>query len=296
MSLRGKLSQLAAVMIGLMAMCFLTGCLEEKVLVVVKPDGSGKIVFSQKMLEIATEMIKKQSEAMGESEDNDPVLSQTQRTLPQKFGGDATITQKKRVKLSSGLGYVFVLSFDNIDNIRIPLTVLPVSHNTPSAYITFKQTKNNGISKLQVNIPEITPDKDVLAISKKKDIKEHPMSNRDKQQWQQIISEIPTLKGIKVSSKEDMFKVMMAGGSRNIILRLDGTLIKGDLPPLKAPKPEFQLFQLDWDTLLANKGFAYTLGEEKNANAQASQFLSMAKACDKGFSIPAKNKIILEFK
>ena len=100
---------LGLVLISLLA---LTGCVKSKILVSVKPDGSGYVVLTQ---------LTPGPEGMMFSRGESDNLSEKLQKVAERFGDGVTLAKSENVK---GKGFAAVFAFTNVATLNVPIVAL----------------------------------------------------------------------------------------------------------------------------------------------------------------------------
>jgi hypothetical protein len=286
----------------------LSGCIKQKILVRVKPDGSGTILVSAMYQKKIVEMVDKQmavqreqfakqgmnSEAMDKAL-KDPFFNEESfKQQAKMFGSDIEYLKAKKVKTSDGRGFIAVYAFKNIEDVKLDIAKLasPASkfgpQTPPEDAVSFKFTKGE-VAKLTVTIPKMERASDDDSDDSKGPT---PMTEEERAQ----LAGQGAMFGLtgKEVTKEEVLKKMYSDMSFSIGLQVDGTLVKSNAT-YQDPKKKGRctLFSIDFGTVLEDDKSCGRMARNKNPN-----FLSaiLVKEKIQGIKLEEKPEITVEFK
>jgi len=300
----------AVILIACIMLAF-TGCIKQKLVVKVKPDGTGNIIvsmiFNQDIVKAIEKQQKEQRKKMEEQGMDEKIMSQVLKDpffnedqlkkAAKRFGEGVEYVKAKKVKNASGRGYIAIYSFPDINNLKLDLAKLgspmPQFGNQPPSdnAVSFVLTKGK-VAKLKVSIPKA--DKEASEETTEEEIKPTPLSKQEKAQ---MMSQ-GVMFGLtgKETTKEEVFRKMYSNMSVSIDLEVVGQLIKSDAT-FKNPKKKGRctLFAMDFRTLLESDKICSKIVNDQTGKEFLNEMIS-TKAKVKGLKIEEKSEITLEFK
>ena len=286
-----------------------SGCIKQKIVVKVKPDGSGTIIISAMYQKAIVEMIDKQmamqkaqfeksgmdSAAMDKAM-KDPLFNEEQfEKQASMFGTDIEYIKAKKITNASGRGFMAAYAFKNIEDVNLDIDKLitpgpKFGNQEPSEdSITFKFKKGD-VSVLTVNIPK----RETAAAEDAKDAPKGPTPLTEQEKAQ--MGGQGAMFGLtgEEQTKEEVIRKMYGDMSMNISLQVVGTLVKSNAT-YKDPKKKgcCTLFALDFGTMLEDD-----VACTKMANNKSGNFMEAitASGTAKGMKFESKPKLTLEFK
>ena len=298
-----------------MLLLFVTGCIKQKVLIRVKPDGSGNIVvsamFDKKIVEAFNKSIQEQKEKMAASGmdtsnmgDFDPFFNEEQlKQQAKNFGEDITYEKAKKIKNASGRGYIAIYAFKNIEDVKInlgktanPMPTMGADNSSDKDTIKFKFKKEK-FSTLTVSIPqadkELKTEEAKLLKGDKEDIKPTLLTAEEKAQMM-AQGAMFGLTG-KETTKEEVIRKMFNGLSIKIELQVDGKLIKSDATyQSKKNKNRCTLYSIDFGKLLKSDVICSKFSSDKTQGGEIMEKISKMDSLE-GITLENKKEITLEF-
>jgi hypothetical protein len=310
---RACIIKLAILILTATAMLALSGCIKQKMVVKVKPDGTGNIIVSMmfdqnivKSIEKQQEERRKQMEEKGMDDSmmaqmlKDPFFNEEQiKRGAKRFGENVEYVKAKKIKNASGRGYIAIYAFSNINDLKLDLAQLgspmPQFGNQQPGddSVSFVLTKGD-VTKLKVTIPKAEKEATTEKIKEEEVVKPTPLGKREKAQM--------TSQGVmfgltgKETTKEEVFRKMYGSMSITIDLEVVGKLIKSDAT-FKNPKKKNRctLFVLDFNTLLESDKICSKVVNDQRGQEFLKEMIT-TKAKVKGLKIEEKSEITLEFK
>ena len=298
-----------------MLMLFVTGCIKQKVLVKVKPDGTGNIVvsamFDKKVVESFNKTMEVQKEKMaasgmdtGSMGDFDPFYNEDLlKRQADNFGENITFVKAKKIKNKTGRGYIAIYAFKNIEDVKInlgkasnPMPSMGPNTSSDKDTINFKFKKDK-FSTLTVNIPqadkELKVEEAELLKGDKEKIKPTLLTAEEKAQMMSQ-GAMFGLTG-KETTKEEIIKKMFNGLSVKIELQVDGKLIKSDATyQSKKNKNRCTLYSMDFGKLLQSDVICSKLSSDKMQGGEIMKKISKMDSLE-GVTLEKKKEITLEF-
>jgi len=292
-------------------MVALSGCIKQKIVVKVKPDGSGNIVvstiFNKDIVTAFEKQMDEQRKKLAEqgisSEHidkalKDPFFNEKQiNQAASKFGDAVEYVKSKKISNASGRGYIAIYSFKNIDDVKLDLEKLTspmpsFGTSTPSDdSISFVFTKGD-VAKLKVTIPQ--SEKDATIEEESSEVFEPTLLTDQEKSQMMIQGNMFGLSG-KEKTKEEVLRKMFDGMSVDIDLEVVGTLVKSDATFKSAKKKgRCTLFAMDFGILLESDKFCSRMANDKGGDFLKGFMTSKTKL--KGMKIEEKPEITLEFK
>ncbi len=283
----------------------MSGCVKQKILVKVKPDGSGTILVSAVYQKNIVDMVDKQVAAqraqfekngMDTSKIEDPLFNEKQFEEQAKvFGTDIEYVKAKKIKTSSGRGFIVVYRFKNIEDVKLDLNKLvspapKVGAQTPGdESVSFKFTKGD-VAKLQVTIPK-------MKIPEESDTKELPASTPlSEQEKAQLAGPQGAMFGLtgNEATREEVIRKMYGDMSISIALQVEGEVVKSNAT-YKNPKKKGRctLLSLDFGTILEDDKTCTIIANSKSPKVIEA---IIAKENVKGIERETKSEITVEFK
>jgi len=285
-----------------------SGCIKQKILVKVKPDGSGTIlvsaIYQKKLVEMVDKQMaaqREQFEKQGMNSDamekalKDPFFNEDSfKQQAKMFGTDIEYLKAKKVNTSNGRGFIAVYSFKNIEDVKLDIDKLAspgpkFGAQTPSEdSISFKLKKGD-VAKLTVTIPKMertaVDDKDVPKGPT-------PMTEQEKAQ----LGGQGAMFGLtgNEQTKEEVLRKMYGDMSLSISLQVEGTLVKSNATYQDAKKKgRCTLFSVDFGTMLEDDTACGRMARNKSAN-----FLEAILVDEKvkGIKLETKPELTVEFK
>ena len=296
------------------AALLVTGCIKQKILIKVKPDGSGSILvsamYSKKMVDMFDKQMEKQRarmEAQGMDSSaidkgmQDPFFNEKElKKQAAKFGEGVEYSKAKKVKNASGRGFMALYTFKNIEDVKIDLkkmtNMMPQFGNQKPSdddSVSFKLKKGK-VAELTVNIPkQETPEVEEGSAEEEVSTEPTPLTDQDKAQMM-ANGNMFGLSG-KEKTKEEVIRKMLGDMAISVQVQVDGTVIKSNATH-KDPKKKgrFTLFSVDYGVLLEDDKVCSKMAKsEGGSNPMESLF---AKENIKGIEIEKKPTVIVEFK
>ena len=284
----------------------MSGCVKQKILVKVKPDGSGTILVSAVYQKNIVDMVDKQVAAqraqlekngMDTSKLEDPLFNEKQFEEQAKmFGTDIEYVKAKKVKTASGRGFIAVYKFKSIDDVKLDLNKLvspgpKFGPQTPGDdSVSFEFTKGD-VAKLQVTIPkmDIPEDSDTT--------KELPASTPlTEQEKSQLTGPQGAMFGLtgNETTREEVIRKICGDMSISIALQVEGEVVKSNAT-YKDPKKKGRctLFAIDFSTMLEDDKTCTRI-----VNNESPNFIEaiIAEKSVKGIERETKPEITVEFK
>lgn len=295
-------------------MVFLTGCIKQKILIKVKPDGSGNIVVStmfnkdivtavEKQMEEQKKQMAAQGMNMSNMPERDMFFDEKQiKRAASKYGDEVEYVRAKKINNASGRGYIAVYSFANIDNLKLdlkevssPMPQMGMRNTDEANAVTFKLTKGE-VAKLKIKIPQKGKDATVeTASEKEEEIKPTPLTEREKAQMMGPQGSMFGLTG-KETTKEEVMRKMFGGMSVDIDVEPVGTVVKSNAT-FQDPKKKnrFTIFAIDFGTLLESDKMCSKMVKDKPGNNFFEEIIDTKKNV-KGIKIEEKPEVTVEFK
>ena len=283
----------------------MSGCIKQKILVKVKPDGSGNILLSvvyQKNIvdvidkQIAEQRAQLEKGEMNSSELKDPLFNEAHyKKQAKEFGTDIEYIKAKKIKTASGRGFIAVYKFKNIEDVKLDInkfvsTGPRISYKPPGDdSISFKFTKGD-IAKLQVFIPKI-------------DIKEEDSDNKDlpvstplTEEDKDGLAEQGAIIGLtgNETTKEEVTRKIYNGMSVNIALQVEGQVVKSNATYKDSKKQgRFTLVSIDFGKVLEDDKICNRVANNPSLNFYEE---IMMRKNIKGIERECKPEITVEFK
>ena len=298
-----------------MLLLLVTGCIKQKVLIKVKPDGSGNIVvsamFDKKIVEAFNKSMDEQKEKMAASGMDtssmgnfDPFYNEEMiKKQSDNFGKNITFEKAKKVNNKTSRGYIAIYAFKNIEDLKInlgkasnPMPSGGQNNSSDDDAITFKFKKGKS-STLTVNIPQADKDlkaeeAEILKGSKEK-IKPTLLTEQEKAQMM-AQGAMFGLTG-KETTKEEIIKKMFNGLSVDIDLEVEGKLIKSNATyQNKKNKNRCTLYSIDFGKLFESDVICSKLSGDNNQSSEVMEKLSKMDALE-GVKLEKKKAITFEF-
>lgn len=297
------------------ALVLLTGCIKQKMLIKVKPDGSGNIVvstmFSKRIVEAFDKQMEKQKEMMASKGmdvskmafvQQDPFFNEKQlKKSAVEFGENVEYVKAKKISNATGRGYIAIYSFKNIEDVKLDLKKIsspaPKFGNIQPSdddSITFS-LKKGAVAVLKVNIPQSGKKAEVRKESVKEGvIKPTPLSAQERSRMM-AQGGMFGLTG-KETTKEEVFRKMFADMSIDINLEVVGELIKSNATFKDAKKKNrCTLLAMDFGTLLESDKICSELCNDSTQGNFIEKIITTNGGV-KGFKIEAKKEVTVEFK
>jgi hypothetical protein len=289
---------------ALFGVIIFTGCIKEKMLIKVKPDGSGNIVvsamFNKSIVEAFEKQMKAELEKMGkDAPEMDPFYNvEGLKKAAKEFGDNVEYVKSKKVNNAKGRGYIAIYSFKNVSDLKLdikkitsPMPNMAMQQPNPENCITFNLKKDGDISKLTVKVPQPTEEEIAEANKKPENITPTPMTDQEKQQMM-MQGAMFGLTGNE-KTKEEVIRKMFGGMAVDIDLEVDGKLVKTDAS-MKDSKKEnrIKLLEVDYGKILKKDWLCTKITNDNKGDIFGH--LSALKV--DGVAIESKPEITLEFK
>ncbi|NOY75259.1 MAG: hypothetical protein GXP32_05645 [Kiritimatiellaeota bacterium] len=284
-----------------------SGCIKKKVLVRVKPDGSGHIVvavvFNKSFLAAFDKRLVAQREKLAEqgiaadsleSMRNPLFNEQRMREKASQYGKNVEFKEFRKVSTASGRGYIVVYSFKNIDDVQLDLHKIlasnPSFNNSPSNELIKFSLKKSPSVVLKVTMPKFEP---VKPAKSKVECEPTPLPAGQKRQMM-LNGNMFGLTG-KEKTQEEAFRKIFDGMRMSVDLEVEGELLKSNasLPDSKN-KSRCVLFSIDYTTALKSNRFCGELAKGKSLSV--FKCLEASGGNVKGIEFEKKNEITMEFK
>jgi len=284
-----------------------TGCIKQKMLIKVKPDGSGNIVvramFNKNIVESFEKKMKEQLKKMGKAGQNAPEMDpfynvESLKKSAKEFGDNIEYVKSKKINNAKERGYIAVYSFKNVSDLKLdikkiasPMPNMGMQQPNLENCITFNLKKDGDLSKLTVKIPQPT-EEEIKEVNKKpENSKPTPMTDQEKQQMM-MQGAMFGLTGTE-KTKEEVIRKMFGGMSIDIDLEVEGELVKTNASMKDVKKSnQVKLLELDYKKMLKQDWLCTKISDNKTSNI--FEKISAIKA--DGVAIENKPEITLEFK
>jgi len=289
---------------ALSAVIIFSGCIKQKTLIKLNPDGSGNIVvsaiYNKQIVDQVEAKMKDQKEKMGNnSPDMDPFYNVDMlKRDAKKYGDGVEYVKSKKVNNEKGRGYIAIYSFAKISDVKLdlkticsPMPTFGAPNSSDDECITFNLSKDKDLSKLTVKIPQPT-EKEKTEINKKPENDSlTPMTDEEKQKMM-MQGAIFGLTG-KEKTKEEVIRKMFGGMSIDIDLEIKGKIEKSTASfnnPKK--KNRIKLIEIDYAKLLKPNWLCSKIANDKSGET----FSNLPALNADGVKIERKPEITLEFK
>jgi len=284
-----------------------SGCIKQKMLIKVKPDGSGNIVvsamFDKNIVESFEKKMKEQLKKMGKAGQSAPEMDpfynvESLKKSAKEFGDNIEYVKSKKINNAKGRGYIAVYSFKNVSDLKLdikkiasPMPNMGIQQHNQENCITFNLKKDGDLSKLTVKVPQPT-EEEIKEVNKKpENSNPTPMTDQEKQQMM-MQGAMFGLTGNE-KTKEEVIRKMFGGMAVDIDLEVEGELVKTNASMKDAKKANrVTLLELDYRKMLKQDWLCTKISDNESGNI--FEKLSAIKA--DGVAIENKPEITLEFK
>jgi hypothetical protein len=236
-----------------MACCLaaVCGCVKIKQTIVVKPDGSGSIVFSQALTPEMLAMIEQSRAGMKEmgtdGKDLDPLnemffKDEQLRKAAEKFGEDVEFVKAEKLDKDGMKGVVALYSFKDVNKVKLNMqqNMMPegadLGRSDTDQGIRFSFVKGTP-NRLTVTMP--VREKPAAAAEEPSDKPESPVSEA----------------AAATQQAQDVMMKMFRGMEVSIAVQVKGTVVKTNARRAGAAENRFTLLQMNMDELMANPSF-----------------------------------------
>lgn len=265
------MNRLMAAGLGLLAILAVGGCVKARTLVVVKPDGSGYLVFSQ-FGTGSSGMAYAMAQRGGKK------VEEQLEELAEKFGDGVKLEKSEEVQ---GKGYAAVFSFTNVNQVAIPVMSMgPMGEMDPSdmgmAPAVFRQRIRFEFSRADASRLVVQMPAALVAAA---------------------LAPADTNVAAKAGSHDGMSEMEeFAGMDMEVALQIDGQIVSHSFSsPFPDRADRFLLFRLDGEKLVAQPSALAMFGEEPpDPSAMDAYFTKFFQLC--GAEVETNVQATIEFK
>jgi hypothetical protein len=269
------------------------GCIKEKMLVVVNPDGSGNIVLDTAMTAEAAAMMQQTAAsfagAFGETNaaasaapaETELIKEEDLRERAAEFGEGVEFVRLKRTTEGGGKGAIAVYSFKDINKVRLPMKQgaggpggqEEAEDAKPPKAVTFALTGAD-TKKLTINVPQEEKKAEAAAAPKPK-----------------IEGAPEGLENMAASMMAPMMQ-MFKGLEMSMAVQVKGDVVKTTASHAQGDKKDRAvLMEMKFDELMKSPNFAKIFEKSQGEDMPTADLVGMP-----GFTFETKPSIEIEFK
>ncbi len=317
----------------LLAAHLLGGCVKQKVVIKVKPDGSGKIALTRTYSKEGTAMLEQQMNEMKKQMaanpqpyglsmvDQDPFYNEGMLKMEAaQYGDDVEFVSGKKTESPSGKGCIAVYKFSDINKLTIPLgNSIGVPSGMPGGgvdSISFKFEKKGDLGFLKIIVPQ--GEKTVAEKVEKKEDKtpakqenaelpasstadaasSEQMTSEEKKMFKQQMDAVGNPFGFTGNESEDEITMkMFKGFGLSLAVEVESDIVKSDASyPDAKKKNRFTLYDIDFDTMMKDPGFLKDMRTGGGGMEAMMRSSPMSYSGKPGVVCEPKEEISVEFK